>query len=131
MKTAIGIAIGIVLGVTAALLIKGKPVPAPQTDPCLVPGPHTIQVGSNGSLSCPTAIMLYGDRITWQSPVGTRLTIRLQATNLGQPSCPSSNICTYTAPASGTSNQMSDYDVTVTGGSPNPSQTNGRIIIQR
>jgi hypothetical protein len=131
MKTAqvIGaLGVGIVAGVVAALLIRGTP-PSP-SDPCLVPGPHTIQVESNGRVSCPTAVARWGDRITWHSPAGTRLTVQIEAANLGQPQC-SNNTCDYTAPATGTGSQMPNYDVAVYAGSPNPALGYARIIIQK
>ena len=132
MKTAqvVGtLGVGIAVGVIAGLLIKGGGTP-PSTDPCLVPGPHTVQVESNGRVSCPTVVVRWGDRITWHSPAGTRLTVQLQVNNLGQPQC-SNNTCDYTAPATGTGTQMPDYDVAVYSGSPNPALGYARIIIQK
>ena len=137
MKTAqvIGtLGVGIVVGAAAALLIKGTP--PPPIDPCLIPGPHTIEVSNNGRVSCPTVVVRPGDRITWHSPTGTKLmAIHLQATNLGQPACPPTgstptNLCDYPTPSAATSTQT-DYDGTLTGGSPDPAPLNARIIIQR
>jgi hypothetical protein len=133
MKTAqvVGtLGIGIVVGLVAGLLIRGGGTP-PSTDPCLVPGPHTIQVGSNGSLSCPTVEVRPGDSLTWVSPARTTLSIRLSATSLGQPQCPNGNTCTYTTPNIATSSEQTDYTATVSGGTPNPALGYGRIIIKK
>ncbi len=128
------VGIGVAIGVVAGLLNCKRA--SPPTDPCLIPGHHTIEVASNGSVSCPTVVVRPGDRITWHSPAGTRLTrIVLQKPNLGQPSCPPSpgnptNVCDYTAASVATTTDT-DYDGTLTGGSPNPAPINARIIIQR
>ena len=126
------VGVGVAIAAVAGFLNCKSAVP---DDPCLTPGPHTIVVGINGSLSCPTVVVHPGDRITWTSPSGTRLTLQLQATNLGQPECPptggTTNVCAYTASNISTSSQTSDYDGALTGGSPNPAPIHGRIIIKK
>src|SRR5262245_59632737 len=119
--------VGIAVGLAAGLLISGGVTP---TDPCLITCPHTIQVGANASLSCPTVVVHPGDRITWVSPGGTTLSIQLAATNLGTAQCPPGNTCTYTAPDIPTSSQQTDYTATVSGGT-NTAYGYGRIIIKK